>query len=128
MDMVATGLGYNFNLPSEAPFMYIENKSQVSFSEGYRFAAIAYGAYNALGLIGPEKGGVAVVMTEPQAKVLATKDFPYNPVKRAAEFDKVLRFLAEASEEQDAVDAVDRLVRQLNQGGYLLRLRVPDAD
>jgi hypothetical protein len=56
-------------------------------------AILTYGAYNAFGLIGPEKGGVAVVREEPGKDVLATKDFPYSPPARAKEFRELFTAL-----------------------------------
>jgi hypothetical protein len=56
-------------------------------------AVLAYGAYNAFGLIGPEKGGVAVVIEEPEKAILGTKDFPYAPAARWKEFYKMLKLL-----------------------------------
>jgi hypothetical protein len=67
------------------PFMFVENH-QVFGDLG----VIAFGAYNAFGLIGSEKGGVAVVLEKPHKSVLATKDIPWNPPARAQEFNKIV--------------------------------------
>jgi hypothetical protein len=56
-----------------APFWYVEEVARKG-----KFMLIAYGAYNAMGLIGPEKGGVALV-DEKAYQVIGTKDVPYNP-------------------------------------------------
>lgn len=56
-----------------APFWYVEEIARKG-----KFALLAYGAYNAFGLIGPEKGGVALV-DEEAYQVIGTKDVPYNP-------------------------------------------------
>lgn len=78
------GAGYDDRLPSMPPFMFVENH-QVFGDLGL----IAFGAYNAMGLIGSEKGGVAVVLERPSKSVLATKDFPWNPSARAKEFNRL---------------------------------------
>lgn len=51
---------------------------------------ISFGAYNAFGLIGSEKGGVAVVLEKPHKAVLATKDIAWRPDLRAEEFDLIV--------------------------------------
>jgi hypothetical protein len=54
---------------------------------------IAFGAYNAFGLIGPEKGGIAITLEKPNKAILATKDFPYRPDLRAQEFDRIVELI-----------------------------------
>ena len=79
-------LGYNMELPSSPPFMYVERHEKRD-----RLGIIAYGAYNAMGLIGPEKGGVALVLEPPDAAVVATRDVPYDPKERAAVIERLLK-------------------------------------
>jgi len=82
------GAGYDDRLPSMPPFMFVENH-QVFGDLGI----IAFGAYNAMGLIGSEKGGVAVVLEKPTKTVLATKDIPWDPPARAKEFTKIAELI-----------------------------------
>lgn len=81
---------YNPNRPSMAPFAFVESKNVF---EGHapgkpekpgKLALIAFGAYNAMGLIGPEMGGVALVMEAPKRAVMATKTIAYSMQKRSA--------------------------------------------
>jgi hypothetical protein len=82
------GAGYDDTLPSMIPFMFVENHQ--TFGD---IGVIAFGAYNAYGLIGSEKGGVAVVLEKPTRGVLATKDVPWRPDLRAEEFMKVVELI-----------------------------------
>lgn len=86
-----SGPGYNQNLRSMPPFMWVER-----YERNGPYAVLAFGAYNVFGLIGPEKGGVALVIEEPNKAVIATTDIPYNPRERAKEFEKVASLLAES--------------------------------
>lgn len=80
--------GYDDRLPSKSPFMWVEAYERIG-----DLAILTYGAYNAFGFIGPEKGGVAVVREAPRKDVIATKDFPYAPPARAKEFMAMLKLL-----------------------------------
>jgi len=91
------GPGYNQSLPSKLPFMWIEHEQAFEFKTAGRIRIIAFGAYNALGLIGPEKGGVAVVHEDPNF-VIATKDFPYDPAGRLREYSKLVLALQETDD------------------------------
>jgi len=82
------GAGYDDRLPSMHPFMWVENHQILG-----DLGVIAFGAYNAFGLIGSEKGGVAVVLEKPSRSVLATKDIPWNPSQRAAEFNRIVELI-----------------------------------
>lgn len=82
------GAGYDDRLPSMPPFMFVE-KHQVYGDLG----VIAFGAYNAFGLIGSEKGGVAVVLEKPSKAVLATKDIPWDPSARSIEFNRIVELI-----------------------------------
>jgi len=82
---LGAGAGYDSDLPSLPPFMFVENHQTYG-----DLGVIAFGAYNAMGLIGSEKGGVAIVLEKPRKAVLATKDFPWRPDLRAEEFARVV--------------------------------------
>lgn len=82
------GAGYDDTLPSMKPFMFVENHQ--TFGD---IGVIAFGAYNAFGLIGSEKGGIGIVLEKPHKAVLATKDIPWNPAKRAVEFNRVVELI-----------------------------------
>lgn len=88
-ELSGPGHGYDERLPSRPPFQWVEGYKRVG-----DLAVVAYGAYNAFGLIGPEKGGVAVVLEEPEKAVVATKDFPYDPKGRAEEFKRIVGLLS----------------------------------
>lgn len=79
------GSGYDDTLPSMHPFMFVENHQ--TFGD---LGVISFGAYNAFGLIGSEKGGIAIVLEKPSKAVLATKDFPWRPDLRTEEFARVV--------------------------------------
>lgn len=81
---MGSDLGYDMELPSKPPFMWIESERAFNTDNGEEVRVIAFGAFNAKGLIGPEKGGVAVV-NETRKAVIATKDIPYDPAQRAVE-------------------------------------------
>lgn len=80
------GAGYDMTLANMKPFMYVE-----SYETCGDIGVIAFGAYNAMGLIGTEKGGVALVLERPHKGVLATKDVPWNPEERKALADRLLK-------------------------------------
>jgi hypothetical protein len=84
------GVGYDDTLHSMPPFMWIERHETLG-----DLGVIAFGAYNAMGLIGSEKGGVAVVLEKPHKAVIATKDIPWDPARRSREFDKVIQMMRE---------------------------------
>lgn len=79
------GHGYNESLVSLPPFQWVERHEHVG-----DLGVLAFGAYNIFGLIGPEKGGVAVVLEAPGRAVVATKDFPYDAAARAKEVERLL--------------------------------------
>lgn len=82
------GAGYDDRLDSLPPFMFVENHK--TFGD---IGVIAFGAYNAFGLIGSEKGGIGIVLEKPHKAVLATKDIPWNPAQRAVEFNRVVELI-----------------------------------
>lgn len=97
------GAGYNETLPSRKPFMFMER-----YKTRGPVGVIAFGAYNAMGLIGSEKGGVAIVMEPPMAAVIATKDIPWKPTKRRALADRLLK----------AETAADVIRAAVSEGGF----------
>lgn len=82
---LGAGSGYDSDLPSLPPFMFVENHQTYG-----DLGVIAFGAYNAMGLIGSEKGGIAIVLEKPHKAVLATKDFPWRADLRADEFARIV--------------------------------------
>lgn len=49
------------DFPSIGPYMGVTRDKRITFKNGRNFRVIVYGAFNAFGLIGPEKNGVAVL-------------------------------------------------------------------
>lgn len=86
------GYGYDESRPSMPPFMWVERKERVG-----SLAILAFGAYNAFGLIGTEKGGVAIV-DEERKLVLATRDIPFNAARRGREVDDLMAVAREGGE------------------------------
>lgn len=78
------GYGYDENCPSMHPFEWVERHEVVG-----NLGILAFGAYNACGLIGTEKGGIALVLEDPP-QVLATCDIPWDIPHRALVVDKLL--------------------------------------
>lgn len=116
-----SGAGYDERLPSMKPFEWVEHYRRIG-----DLAVLAYGAYNAFGLIGPEKGGVAVVLEEPQKSVLATKDLPYDPLSRAQEWKRIVGMLSSPKEWSPRGRVVPRyqipdLMAELRRLGYEIR-------
>lgn len=98
----AKGPGYDLDLPSLPPFMYVERHTRIG-----DLGVIAFGAYNAMGLIGTEKGGVAVVLEDPPS-VIATKDIPWDPVGRLAEAREIEAFIRSRAGGKDRPIPQDR--------------------
>jgi len=82
------GAGYDDRLRSLPPFMFVERHE--TFGD---LGVIAFGAYNAFGLIGSEKGGVGIVLEKPQKAVLATRNIPWDPQARAIAFDRATELI-----------------------------------
>lgn len=82
------GAGYDDTLPSMPPFMWVENHQ--TFGD---LGVISFGAYNAMGLIGSEKGGIGIVLEKPHKAVVATKDIPWDPVQRVVEFKRAVELI-----------------------------------
>ena len=66
------------------PFQFVE-----AYARKGKLGLIAFGAYNAFGLIGPEQGGVAVVQEKPVKRVIGTIVIPYSRKKRLAMFKQI---------------------------------------
>ena len=92
------GYGYDESKPSMPPFMWVERKERVG-----RYAVLSYGAYNALGLIGTEKGGVAIV-NEVERGVVATRDIPWNAPGRRQEVDALLALVLDDGDDDWPMD------------------------
>lgn len=103
------GYGYDESLASMPPFMWVERHERVG-----DLGVIAFGAYNIFGLIGTEKGGVAIVH-EDKKFVIATKDFPHDPAARAEEVKRLL--VSKALKER----APQRIMDALGAAGYDVR-------
>jgi hypothetical protein len=91
--MIATGT-YDTGI-NLLPFMFVEATGRKG-----GLMLIAYGAYNAYGLIGPEKGGVALV-NEVRHDVVGTLDIPYDPARR-------LQVLQDIYASKNWVESADR--------------------
>lgn len=103
------GNGYNEYLPSQKPFMWIEEETHVPDSKVVRdIWVLSFGAYNAMGLIGPEKGGVAVVHKDPNF-VIATWDVPYNPTARHELHKRVVDTLTTVTDPMDCIEKIKGL-------------------
>lgn len=101
------GAGYDERLPSLKPFMFVETHARRG-----SVGVIAFGAYDAYGLIGTEKGGVAIVIEPPAAAVLATKAIPWKPDGRVAVAERLLK----------AKTAAGVVRRAVNEGGFEWRV------
>ncbi len=111
------GPGYDDRLPSVPPFMWIERTEAIG-----DLGVLAFGAYNAFGLIGPEKGGVAVVFQHPERTVLATKDIPYSPNARDEALVDLVEYMSSLGPLSPAPrEALDKLVAHLETFGYDIR-------
>lgn len=102
---------YNAERPSMSPFEFVERYEAFEgrASKGGRFvvALISFGAYNALGLVGPEKGGLAFVLEAPERAVIATRDIPYSMGQRDRAFRELLAGIKGRRDKAEALrDAV----------------------
>lgn len=99
---------YNTGRPSLRPFEYVESRNVFAGhapgkpEKPGKLALIAFGAYNAMGLIGPEKGGVALVMEAPKRAVMATKTIAYSMQKRSAETARLCKLANDSLETNKA--------------------------
>jgi len=122
--MVITGSGYDMSLKSKPPFMYIENEQYGLELKGsglpeLKMGVIAYGAFNARGLIGPEQGGVGIVAMD---SVMATKAVPYRPDLRQKLLEETVRIIRGYTEREDnSTDTFLCLLHDLNEAGYHVR-------
>ena len=109
------GYGYNESLPSQKPFMWVEQETWLDDTTATRdVGVLSFGAYNAMGLIGSEKGGVAVVHRDPHF-VIATRDVPHNPVARVGLHAEVVAVLKTATMPEDCITGLESL------GGFDMR-------
>jgi len=117
---------YDETLPSEPPFMWIESTREFVLGEEDSVFVMAFGAYNAKGLIGPELGGVAVVHHE-QKFVIATKTVPHSIKSRKTEFLGTCTLLEDGLNlEKDAFELRRDLCSLLRCRGYDLRIKLPE--
>ncbi len=112
-----SGPGYDMDLPSTPPFMYVESHEELG-----DLGVISFGAYNAMGLIGSEKGGVAIVFEEPVKGVFATKDIPWDPKARAHEAERVTEIIEEILKPSKRGRQAVKILPQGHRG-YRLRIR-----
>lgn len=112
------GYGYDESRPSLPPFMWVEDHEKIRLGK-LTLGVISFGAYNAMGLIGTEKGGVAIVAEAPEKAVIATKDIPWKPAERAAELKRIAGFIRDGRELLKKSGQV--LVRELQDSGYAVR-------
>jgi hypothetical protein len=66
-----------YTRPSLLPFMYISKQATLDFGDNGTFTIVIYGAYNAMGLIGTEKNGIAI-LDETRKQVLLDEHQPTN--------------------------------------------------
>jgi hypothetical protein len=114
-----TGPGYDMSLPSMKPFMWVEGHSKVKCGN-VTLGVLAFGAYNVFGLIGSEKGGVAVVTEAPSKHVLGTLDIPWNPAGRAVALKLMVEFLKK--NRRALAKSADVLVPEFKRLGYDSRI------
>ena len=114
-----SGPGYNVSLPSIKPFMWVEGHRKVKCGN-VTLGVLAFGAYNVFGLIGSEKGGVAVVTEAPSRHVLATKDIPWNPMGRAVALKSMVEFIKK--HRTSLAKSADVLVPEFKRLGYDSRI------
>ncbi|HDL84724.1 MAG TPA: hypothetical protein ENH11_00045 [Candidatus Acetothermia bacterium] len=109
-------------LPNKLPFMGIEHEQALEIEGIGTIRVLAFGAYNARGLIGTEKGGVAIAHEE-AAFVVGTKDIPWDPVGRLQEYEEVVAFLKSFKAEVEKDECPARILQQwLRDRGYQLRM------
>jgi len=84
---------YNQSLPSYPPFMWVENEHEFFFSKCPNLKLLAYGAYNAMGLIGSEYGGIALVVDGKKKFVVAKKFVPHSILARSIAFAAAVHLL-----------------------------------
>lgn len=118
-DKDRNGPGYDTSLPSMKPFMWVESHTKVKCGN-VTLAVLAFGAYNALGLIGTEKGGVAVVTEEPSKHVLGTKDIPWSPAGRTEAAASMVEFIKK--HKRSLAKNANALVAEFTRLGYDARI------
>ncbi len=103
--MIAEDKMYDTTLPSDGQFMYIESKREITFCGDGELRVIAFGAYNAFGLIGPEMGGVAVIDIR-RRSVVARKTVAHSSAKRDCEFTGTVKLLEDYLKEFEPTDDI----------------------
>lgn len=116
------GAGYDDTLPNEKPFMYVE--SHKPCENASNVGIIAFGAYNAMGLIGSEMGGVAIVCEKPK-QVIATLAVPWSPSGRKAVADQLV--VAVSDEEVLNIAQVQQFEFRFDPGAALDLLRSKES-
>lgn len=81
---------YDVTKPSYSPFQWVESEYVFKIPTLPGLKLMAYGAYNAMGLIGPEMGGLAMVVDGDRKFCVAKKYIPYSMKKRNKAFSQVL--------------------------------------
>lgn len=109
---------YNDTLSSMPPFMWIESHDRVG-----DLGVLAFGAYNAMGLIGPEGGGVAIVFEVGQRDVIAVKTIPYKPGERNEAARAVIEFIYDNIGDHTPIPRakLDQLLEVLAESGFGMR-------
>jgi hypothetical protein len=113
---VPSGEGVDYTLPSKPPFMYIEEEAPIRTKNAI-LRVMSFGAYNAMGLIGTEKGGVGVALEGDEGVkcVVATKDIPWDMPKRASELKEAALFIRSIAKDPE------KLIPGLEERGYDIR-------
>ena len=89
MTSQTTDMMYDTSKPNAHPLQWVEIEHTFSLPQVPDLKMIAFGAYNAFGLIGPEKGGLAIVVDGDKKFIIATFDIGYSMRKRAEAFERV---------------------------------------
>lgn len=81
--------------PTVAQFVGVSRDQIVDHGQHGKFRVLVYGAFNAMGLIGPENNGIAILQEEPALVVadsICLEDSGYfGPSSRQlAEFDRIV--------------------------------------
>ena len=91
MPATVTDTMYDQSKPSYLPFQWVELEHEFDFTNCPHLKLMAYGAYNAMGLIGPEYGGLALVIDDPQHRFAIAKKFiPHSMLGRSVAFQAVV--------------------------------------
>ncbi|MFA5525639.1 MAG: hypothetical protein WC992_02330 [Acholeplasmataceae bacterium] len=110
----------NYDLPSIPPFMFIEADKEIG-----NFRVLAFGAYNAMGLIGTEGAGVVICQQSPPS-VVSILTIAYNAPKRLEVFNSIeteedLRRIIHEEGWQTRFDPFTKPKRRTRPNGHSLR-------